>query len=144
MWWYTRTPWKNAALGEGGVQAGSIFLRLDRTISSYLLLLICSTVWVPTLVENIIPNILMLLFSTSSRLTFSKWNVLARLPSSCYPSPRAAFFHGLRVYHQIQVWLKLSDADCEQCAISHGMSAMGISLFLSWLIRNLLLNLLWI
>lgn len=34
-------------------------------------------------------------------------------PALLPPSPRAAFFHGLRVYHQIRVWRKLSDTDLE-------------------------------
>ena len=34
-------------------------------------------------------------------------------PSILPPSPRAAYFHGLRVYHQIQVWLTLSDGDLQ-------------------------------
>ena len=29
------------------------------------------------------------------------------------PSSRAAHFHGLRVYHQMKVWIKLSKADIE-------------------------------
>ena len=34
-------------------------------------------------------------------------------PSNLPPSPRAAFHHGLRVYHQITVWRTLSDSDIE-------------------------------
>ena len=34
-------------------------------------------------------------------------------PASLTPTERAAFYHGLRTYHQTQVWLKLSDSDCE-------------------------------
>ena len=29
------------------------------------------------------------------------------------PSPRAAFFHGLRVHHQVVVWKDLSEVDKE-------------------------------
>ena len=32
-------------------------------------------------------------------------------PALLPPSPRAAYYHGLRVYHQIQVWIKLSEKD---------------------------------
>ena len=32
-------------------------------------------------------------------------------PSTLPPSPRAAYFHGLRVYHQIKVWRDLRDSD---------------------------------
>ena len=34
-------------------------------------------------------------------------------PSILPPSPRAAFYHGLRVYHQVKIWLHLLDADFE-------------------------------
>ena len=34
-------------------------------------------------------------------------------PALLPPSPRAAFYHGLRVYHQIQVWKALCDTDIE-------------------------------
>ena len=34
-------------------------------------------------------------------------------PSILPPSPRAAFFHGIRVYHQIKVWCCLSNIDNE-------------------------------
>ena len=34
-------------------------------------------------------------------------------PSSLPPSPRAAYFHGLRVYHQVTVWRKLSPCDID-------------------------------
>ena len=34
-------------------------------------------------------------------------------PSLLPPSPRAACYHGLRVYHQIKVWKALSDTDLE-------------------------------
>lgn len=34
-------------------------------------------------------------------------------PSILPPSPRAAFYHGLRVYHQLQIWLQLLDTDFE-------------------------------
>ena len=34
-------------------------------------------------------------------------------PAILPPSPRAAHFHGLRVYHQLQVWKTLSDKDLE-------------------------------
>ena len=34
-------------------------------------------------------------------------------PSCMPPTPRAAHFHGLRCYHQLQVWLKLLDHDIE-------------------------------
>lgn len=36
-------------------------------------------------------------------------------PSSLPPSPRAAFFHGLRVFHQLKVWKSLSNNDIEPC-----------------------------
>ena len=36
-------------------------------------------------------------------------------PSSLPPSPRAAYFHGLRVYHQMRVWLSLSNHDIDPC-----------------------------
>ena len=29
------------------------------------------------------------------------------------PSPRAAVYHGLRIYHQIKVWLLLMNTDCD-------------------------------
>ena len=29
------------------------------------------------------------------------------------PSPRAAYYHGIRVYHQMKVWKALSDTDLE-------------------------------
>ena len=32
-------------------------------------------------------------------------------PSMLPPTPRAAYFHGLRTYHQIQIWKNLSDKD---------------------------------
>ena len=32
-------------------------------------------------------------------------------PSLLPPSPRAAFYHGLRVYHQVKVWRDLKDSD---------------------------------
>ena len=32
-------------------------------------------------------------------------------PSMLPPSPRAAYFHGLRVYHQVKVWRELRDTD---------------------------------
>ena len=32
-------------------------------------------------------------------------------PALLPPSPRAAFYHSLRVYHQIAVWKGLSDVD---------------------------------
>ena len=32
-------------------------------------------------------------------------------PSLLPPSPRAAFYHGLRAYHQIQVWKGLRNTD---------------------------------
>ena len=32
-------------------------------------------------------------------------------PSLLPPSPRAAFFHGLIVYHQVKVWRELNDTD---------------------------------
>ena len=34
-------------------------------------------------------------------------------PSLLPPSPRAAFFHGLRVYHQLKVWRNLRNTDFE-------------------------------
>ena len=34
-------------------------------------------------------------------------------PALLSPSPRAAFFHGLRVHHQIVVWIDLSEVDKE-------------------------------
>ena len=34
-------------------------------------------------------------------------------PALLPPSPRAAFYHGLRVYHQIRVWKTLCDTDIE-------------------------------
>ena len=34
-------------------------------------------------------------------------------PALLSPSLRAAFFHGLRVYHQLKVWQSLSDTDVE-------------------------------
>jgi len=34
-------------------------------------------------------------------------------PTTLPPSPRAAFFHGLRVYHQMKVWRHLSECDIE-------------------------------
>ena len=34
-------------------------------------------------------------------------------PSVLPPSPRIAVYHGLRVYHQIKVWLFLMNSDCE-------------------------------
>ena len=34
-------------------------------------------------------------------------------PSQLPPSPRAAYYHGLCVYHQIKVWKALSDTDLE-------------------------------
>ena len=36
-------------------------------------------------------------------------------PSLLPPSPRAAFFHELRVYQQIQVWKCLRDTDNDPC-----------------------------
>ena len=36
-------------------------------------------------------------------------------PSCLPPSPRAAYFHGLRVYHQLKVWRGLCDTDQEPC-----------------------------
>ena len=35
-------------------------------------------------------------------------------PSLLPPSPRASYYHGLRVYHQIIRWKALSDTDLEQ------------------------------
>ena len=32
-------------------------------------------------------------------------------PSLLPPSPRAAFYHGLRVYHQVKIWRDLKDSD---------------------------------
>ena len=34
-------------------------------------------------------------------------------PALLPPSPRAAYYHGLRVYHQIKVWRNLSDSDID-------------------------------
>lgn len=34
-------------------------------------------------------------------------------PAVLPPSPRAAYYHGLRVYHQINVWRQLSDGDID-------------------------------
>lgn len=34
-------------------------------------------------------------------------------PANLPPSPRAAYYHGLRVYHQLHVWKALSDHDLE-------------------------------
>ena len=34
-------------------------------------------------------------------------------PSNLPPSPRAAFYHGLRVYHQIKMWRTRSDSYIE-------------------------------
>lgn len=34
-------------------------------------------------------------------------------PALLSPSPRAAFYHGLMVYHQTQVWRALGDTDTE-------------------------------
>ena len=34
-------------------------------------------------------------------------------PALLPPSPRAAYFHGLRVYHQLKVWRSLSNSDLE-------------------------------
>ena len=34
-------------------------------------------------------------------------------PASLPPTPRAAYFHGLRTYHQLKVWLLLSAKDVE-------------------------------
>ena len=34
-------------------------------------------------------------------------------PSLLPPYPRAAYYHGLRVYHQIKVWKALSDTELE-------------------------------
>ena len=34
-------------------------------------------------------------------------------PSVLPPYPRAAFYHGLRVYHQVQIWLHLINTDFE-------------------------------
>ncbi|KAG1667386.1 hypothetical protein GQR58_018489 [Nymphon striatum] len=42
-------------------------------------------------------------------------------PAILPPSPRAAYFHGLRVYHQIRVWRKLSDSDLEPLRCSWQM-----------------------
>lgn len=40
----------------------------------------------------------------------------AKIDPSCLPpSPRAAYFHGLRVYHQLKVWHGLCDTDQEPC-----------------------------
>ena len=36
-------------------------------------------------------------------------------PSLLPPSPRAAHFHGLRVYHQLRVWIGLHKMDLEPC-----------------------------
>ena len=36
-------------------------------------------------------------------------------PSSLPPSPRAAYFHGLRVYHQLKIWIGLHNTDLEPC-----------------------------
>ena len=36
-------------------------------------------------------------------------------PSCLPPSPRATYFHGLRVYHQLKVWRGLCDTDQEPC-----------------------------
>ena len=32
-------------------------------------------------------------------------------PALLPPSPRAAFYHGLRVYHQIQIWKQFRDVE---------------------------------
>ena len=34
-------------------------------------------------------------------------------PALLPPSPQAAYFHGLRVYHQLKVWRSLSNSDLE-------------------------------
>ena len=34
-------------------------------------------------------------------------------PSCLPPTPRAAYFHGLRAYHQIKLWISLSMRDLE-------------------------------
>ena len=34
-------------------------------------------------------------------------------PALLPPSPQAAYFHGLRVYHQLEVWRSLSNSDLE-------------------------------
>ena len=34
-------------------------------------------------------------------------------PALLPPSPRAAYYHGLRVYHQMKVWRNLSDIDLD-------------------------------
>ena len=38
-------------------------------------------------------------------------NRLSIDPALLPPSPRAAYFHGLRVYHQINIWRKYTDID---------------------------------
>ena len=43
-------------------------------------------------------------------------------PAFLPPSPRAAFYHGLRVYHQLAVWKDLSDVDKD--ALHSGMEIL--------------------
>ena len=40
-------------------------------------------------------------------------------PAFLPPSPRAAFYHVLRIYHQVAVWQDLSDVD--EDALHSGM-----------------------
>eukprot|EP00111_Clytia_hemisphaerica_P021628 TCONS_00063617-protein len=46
-------------------------------------------------------------------------------PSMLPPSPRAAYYHGLRVYHQIKVWCELKDSD--QMPLDLGFQLLGES-----------------
>ena len=62
------------------------------------------------------------------------------IPSLLRPSPRAACYHGLRVYHQIEVWKALIETDLEP--IQWGWELMVHS-SQSWQIRNLVLVTFW-
>ena len=55
--------------------------------------------------------------STLQQIRKQKYDILVNTdrtkidPALLPPSPRAAYYHGLRVYHQVQVWTKLLNSD---------------------------------
>ena len=57
------------------------------------------------------------------------------------PSTRAAYYHGLSVYHQIKVWKALSDTDLEP--IQWGWKLRMNHSSQSWQVRNLVLVIFW-
>ena len=66
----------------------------------------------------------------------------ARIDSSLLPqSPRPAYYHGLRVYHQIKVWKDLSETDLEPT--QWGWKLRNDSFAQSWKMRNLVLVTFW-